>query len=148
MAMPPIIRPRLDQRPPRRAVRGLALAALLVAACLGGCSTVPDAAWPLAVDGQLEVVYHFADGAPRVFRVPSSDDQLTVRWLEADPPVVAERFVDGGRLWIAPPQLDELKVRFGYRLWGRGQNDRDGGIAADCFPGAQVLRHESKLVQD
>lgn len=129
--------------PPNMLAR-LATLTLLAAAA---CSTVPDASWPAQQAGELEVLYDFADGAPRIFRVPASDDDLTVLWLEADPPVVTERFVDGERIWIAPEDLDELRVRCGYRLFGAaGARDPLGTSlrVTERFPGGTVVDHRLK----
>ena len=129
MAMPPNIRSTL--------------AAVLVAS-LGGCSIVPDASWPPAQRGELELVYRFEANDPRVIRMPASDDEMTVLWIEADPPVVTERFVDGERIWIAPAELDELRVRCGYTLFGSFGPIRTNEASqrlTQRFPGSTIVEH-------
>jgi hypothetical protein len=128
MAIPPNIRASLT-------------AALTLA--LGACSSVPDARWPERHTGEVELVYRFVEGAPRIFRMPTSDDALTLLWLEADPVGgITERFVDGQRIWIAPDELDELRVRCRYRLFDAG--DARGATVppiAGRFPGGELVQH-------
>lgn len=116
----------------------------MLVATIGACSTVPDASWPPTQRGELELVYRFDADDPRVIHVPASDDEMTVLWIEADPPVVTERFVDGERIWIAPADLEELRVRCGYLLFGTfgpiRRNEASERLT-ELFPGSTIVEH-------
>lgn len=118
MAMPPNIR------------RSVAFAMLLAS-----CSTLPEARWPDAVEGEVELVYRLDGRAPRLFRMPTSDERLTVIQLEASPAgAVQERFVRGERIWIAAEGTSELRVRCWYRWIGA-----DRPAWERQFPGGVVV---------
>ncbi|MDA0375115.1 MAG: hypothetical protein O2865_15135 [Planctomycetota bacterium] len=113
----------------------MSVALMALVALPASCSTLPDARWPVAIEGEVEVLYRFGGAAPRLFRVPSSDETLTVLWLEAAPVgAVQERFVRGERIWIAAEGQDELRVRCGYRWTGA-----DRPTWEQQFPGGTVI---------
>ena len=123
MAMPPNIR------------RSVAITALLAS-----CSVLPEARWPDALEGEIEVLYRFDGRAPRLFRMPTSDETLTVLWLRAAPAgAVQERFVRGERIWIAAEGQDELRVRCGFRWIGA-----DRPVWDQRFPGGIVVDERTR----
>jgi hypothetical protein len=107
---------------------------------LASCSTLPEARWPDAIEGEVEVLYRLDGRAPRLFRMPISDERLTVVSLEAAPAgAVQERFVRGERIWIAAEGHDELRVRCRYRWLGSSAPAWD-----QRFPGAVILDERTR----
>lgn len=98
-----------------------------------GCSTLPPRQWPLMQLGAVVAAYPVVAGA--AIPVPVSSTELTILSLSAEPTPQAERWEQGHRWLVPPPQCDVLVVTCRYRAYAR-----DGAVPTpqQLFPGADV----------
>lgn len=105
-----------------------------------GCSTLPSGHYPPFAEYCVQAEYQFAGGAgERRVAVPATDDLLTVLDLQVEPAPLDERFQDGRRWLLLPPDCDHVTVRCRYRDYCAHR--LGAALPPDgLFPDAQRLR--------
>lgn len=116
---------------------GLALVALFGAAA---CSVLPRQDYPRSDEREVVVRYDLSDVETFAVQVPASGTDLTVVWMDTEPPDLRESFERGERRLHT--EGNELVIRCHYRVYERlapEAGQRGLPPPEQLFPGATSI---------